>query len=60
MILTREDIHLILDRLAQETVVEPSQSFPYRVTCQGRGYSSDQKIGALQAKLSIMLEMASK
>jgi hypothetical protein len=60
MILTREDIHLILERLSEETVVEASQAFPYRVARKGHGYSDDKKIGALQAKLSIMLEMASK
>jgi hypothetical protein len=56
--LTREDILLILDRLGDKTVVEPSQQFPYRVSCKTPGYSDDKKVGALQAKLSIMLEIA--
>ena len=58
MPLTAADIRLLLEKLGEETVVEPSDSFPYRVSCRAMGYSKDKKIGALQAKLSIMLEMA--
>lgn len=56
--LTKKDILLILERLGEITVVEPSKSFPYRVSCRGSGYSNDKVISALQAKLSIMLEAA--
>jgi hypothetical protein len=58
VILTKEDIYLIMKAIGEETVVKPTDKFPYRVSREGRGYSSDPKIGALQAKLSIMLEMA--
>ena len=58
--LTKEEILLILERLAEKTVVEPTKEFPYRVSTRGMGgYSDDPKIGPLQAKLSILLEMAS-
>jgi hypothetical protein len=58
MVLTKQDILFILERIGEKTVVEPTKAFPYRVSCEGRGYSDDKKVGALQAKLSIMLEMA--
>ena len=57
--LNEEEIRMLLGLLAQETVVEPTKAFPYRiVTRDGHGYSKDPKIGPLQAKLSIMLEVA--
>ncbi len=59
MLLTKKQIHLLLDRLSEQTVVEPTKEFPYRISVKGRGYSEDKEIGKLQAKLSIMLEMAS-
>lgn len=55
--LTAEQIRTLLDLLAQETVVEPTDAFPFRVSRRAHGYSRDPKIGALQAKLSIMLEV---
>jgi hypothetical protein len=58
MPLTSADIRLLLEKLGEETVVEPNDAFPFRVSRRGQGYSTDPKIGALQAKLSIMLEMA--
>jgi len=59
--LTKEEIMMFLEMLSEETVVVPSKNFPYRISAKGRmGYSNDRKIGALQAKLSIMLEMASR
>ncbi len=58
MILTKKEILLILDRIGEETVAEPTTKFPYRISRKGHGYSDDKEIGALQAKLSIMLEMA--
>lgn len=61
MNLTSEEIQLILGLLSQETVVPESKEFPYRiVNPRGFGYSKDKKIGALQAKLSIWLEVAGK
>jgi len=45
MILTVEDIRFILTLMREK---------------YGPGYSDDPQAGALQAKLSIMLEMASK
>lgn len=56
--LTKDDIYFILQLVGEETVVEPSESFPYRVSRRGHGWSQDKERGALQAKLSIMLEMA--
>jgi hypothetical protein len=58
--LTREEILLIMGLLSQETVVPPSKKFPYRISVEGHGYSKDPKIGPLQAKLSIMLEVAAR
>jgi len=58
MPLTKEDIAFLLELLSEQTVVAPSKAFPYRISCQGTGYSKDRKVGALQAKLSIMLEVA--
>lgn len=60
MPLTSEDILLILRLIGQKVVVKPSKDFPYTVSCEGHGYSDDPKIGPLQAKLSIMLEVAGK
>jgi hypothetical protein len=60
MHLTVAEIHLLLEKLGEEVVLEPNERFPYRVTLKGSGYSTDPKISALQAKLSIMLEVASR
>jgi len=57
MILSRDDILLILELLSRETVVPSSVEFPYLISRKSQGYSADPKIGGLQAKLSIMLEM---
>lgn len=56
--LTREEISLIMERLMEDTVVEPSKTFPYRVSRRGSGYVDDPKIAPLVGKLSIMLEVA--
>jgi hypothetical protein len=56
--LTKKDILLILERIGEQTVVEPSKGFPYRVSCRASGYSDDKSVRTLQAKLSIMLEAA--
>ena len=56
--LTQVEIRTLLDCLAQEPVVEPSDGFPYTVTRKVSGYSD--KHGALQAKLSVMLEVAAR
>jgi hypothetical protein len=45
MLLTTKDIHIILDALAKE---------------YGPGYSRAEGVGSLQAKLSMMLEVAAK
>jgi len=59
--LTKDEILLILNRIGEETIVAPSSKFPYRVSsANSRGYSADRTIGALQAKLSIMLELAGR
>ena len=58
MILTKREILNILVLIGEKTVVEPTPAFPYRVTAKGSGYHSDSEIAKLQAKLSIMLEMA--
>lgn len=56
--LTKAEIRLILDHIGAETVVEPTEQFPFRISRRGFGYSKDPQIGPLQAKLSIMLECA--
>lgn len=56
--LTRDQIVFLLERLSEETVVEPTREFPYRVSRRGHGYSSDKKVAGIQALLSIMLEGA--
>jgi hypothetical protein len=56
--LTNEQIHYILDRIGEPTVVEPTDRFPYRIS--GRrafGYSDDPIVSSIQVALSIMLEM---
>lgn len=58
MILSKEQILLIMERIGEKTVVEPTKEFPYRISVRQLGYSDDKKIGQLQATLSIMLEMA--
>jgi hypothetical protein len=58
--LTAEEILMILELVGEETVVAPTKAFPYRVSRKGHGYSKDPKIGPLQAKLSIMMEAASR
>ena len=56
--LTRDEILFILELLSEKTVVESTQKFPYRISCKGSGYSDDKRASRLQAKLSILLEMA--
>lgn len=58
--LNAEDIRLLLKLVGEETVVEPSKKFPYRVSKKVFGYSDDPQRGRVQAALSMMLEMASK
>lgn len=61
MILTKEEILLILKKLDEETVIEPSKTFPFRVSREKSfGYSDDKKVNALQAKLSILLEITTR
>lgn len=56
--LTKKQIRFLLERLAEETVVAPTLAFPYRILERRSGYSNDKEISAIQAALSIMLEMA--
>jgi hypothetical protein len=58
--LSADDYRLLLDLLAEETVVEPSKEFPFRVSRKAFGYSNDAQKGRIQAALSIALEVASK
>jgi hypothetical protein len=61
MLLTAEDILHILNLLAEETVVAPTDAFPFRISKRGRlGYSDDDKVASMQGKLSIMLEVAQR
>ena len=58
--LKADEICMILDKIGREVVVEATQDFPFEVITRGsQGYHSDEKISALQVKLSIMLEAAS-
>jgi len=54
--MSTEQIQYLLDLLSYETVTEFDG---YRVMRQGMGYNSDPKIGAIQAHLSILLQMKS-
>lgn len=56
--LSKDEILMILNLLAQRTVVEPSNGFPFRIVAAhgATGYNDDPAVGQLQAKLSIMLE----
>ena len=57
MRLTKADLLTLLDLLAEETLVVPTDSFPYRISRHRRVYSEDKVVGPLQAKLSMMLEL---
>ena len=56
--LTQADIRLIMDRIGRKVVVPATDDFKFEIiTARSRGgYSDDPQVGALQAKLSIMLE----
>jgi len=56
MRLTAEEIRHMLGLLAEETVVRPTEAFPYRVSQKRTGYSDDLLVSKLQGKLSILLE----
>ena len=60
MMLTREEILHILKLVGRKVVVPESKDFPYQISVEGRGYADDKFIGGLQAKLSIMLEVAAR
>lgn len=60
MRLTSDEIRLLLDLLAECTVVEPSEAFPFRISRRRFGYSDDPIKMRLQGKLSIMGEVAAK
>lgn len=55
--LTRDEILIILDGLQMKTLYSDGRIFLQQKTM---GYSDDKEVGVLQAKLSIMLELASK
>ena len=60
MILTVADIRLIFDKIGREVVVPFTVDFPYEIVSpRSQGYHKDPAISKLQAKLSIMLQMAS-
>jgi hypothetical protein len=56
--LSKKQIQTLLDMLAQETVVEPTSDFPYRISRRASGYSKNPEVGTLQAALSLGLQMA--
>jgi len=57
--LNADEVRLLIDLLGDRTVVEPRKDFPFRVVQPNPGgYHPDRKRGALQAKLSILLETA--
>lgn len=58
MILTKDQIYLLLDRLKWVPVYEDDQIVLAKK--QRIGYSDDPKIASIQAALSIMLEVAVK
>ena len=58
--LTVDEIRELLRLLSEETVVQPTKSFPYRVSREHLGYSDNSDVARLQAKLSIMLEVAQR
>ena len=55
--LTVAEIRLILEKLGVEKVAAFDG---YEVVRRGFGYSDDPQIGALQAKLSILLQVAAQ
>lgn len=57
--LTADDIRLILDKIGREVVVSSVGGFGFDiVSSRSLEYSGDPAIGRLQAKLSIMLQVA--
>lgn len=57
MPLTVAEIQLILEKIGVEKVATFDG---YTVVKRGSGYSKDPEIGALQAKLSILLQIAAE
>jgi len=57
--LTSKEILFLLDLLGRREVIGESKEFPYSVTVRQPGYHDGDQ-GKLQAKLSIMLEVAGK
>ena len=61
MILSSKEIRLIFDKIGREVLRPASDEFPYEIVSRrSQGYHSDPEIGKLQAKLSIMLQMATQ
>ena len=58
--LTEREIRLILDKIGREVVVPATDDFNFDiVSTSSFGYNKDPEIGKLQAKLSILLQIAS-
>ncbi len=58
---TAADIRRILDKIGREVVVPATDEFPYEIVSRrSQGYHEDPEISKLQAKLSIMLQVASE
>ena len=61
MTLTRDELLLLIDLCGHRTVVPGTEDFPYDIIKRNPGgYNPDPKKGHLQAKLSMMLELAPK
>lgn len=59
MILSKEQILLLIKKLQVKTIVAPTPDFPFAIVAESRGYEADDD-GSIQllGTLSIMLEMA--
>jgi hypothetical protein len=58
-VLTSKEILYLLELLGRREVIGESKEFPYSITVKQPGYHDGDR-GKLQAKLSIMLEVAGK
>lgn len=57
--LTSTEIKHVLDLLSQEVVVSPNKDFNFTISTRRFGYAPDSFTSNLQAKLSILLQVAS-
>jgi hypothetical protein len=58
--LTKKQIHRLLDLTKEEVVIESSDQFPFLVKQPGFGYSKDPELNQIQAALSLMLQVANR